>query len=235
MQSGTQNFHGKSKKFYLKIMPFWVTSWLFRKVPYGIVLTCNYDISVVISWWCFCNTWLLYSDKPYCAWYSKTIVPGTTKSSLLFCISSFWSSFFSICDQSEVDINKLFYKNFIFFEEFTGTILQNTQITKIKTGRCFECFWARRKQGNLEVFWSNNFFVTSKGFLNHRFCQRLRINFNKFIRQIRNHLRAFIEETIIIYCSLDGDLSHTTDVVYFSFSMTRDWPSPQDLFFLLIC
>ena len=50
---------------YFKIMPFWVTSWPFKKVSYDIALTCNYSMPVVI-WWCFCNTQLLYSDKLYC-------------------------------------------------------------------------------------------------------------------------------------------------------------------------
>ena len=40
---------------------------------------------------------------------------------------------------------------------------------------------------------------------------------------------------IIWHCSLDGDLSHTTDVVYFTFSIGSIWPNPQGLFFLLIC
>ena len=38
---------------YFKIMPFWVTSWFFKKVLYNIALTC------------ICNTWLLYYGKPY--------------------------------------------------------------------------------------------------------------------------------------------------------------------------
>ena len=51
---------------YFKILPFWVTSWPFKKVSYDIALSYNYGISTVILWWCFCNTRLLYSDKPYC-------------------------------------------------------------------------------------------------------------------------------------------------------------------------
>ena len=41
---------------YFKIMHFWITSWLFKKVPYDIALTCNYGMTIVIFWWCFCNT-----------------------------------------------------------------------------------------------------------------------------------------------------------------------------------
>ena len=72
---------------YFKIMPFWVTPWPFKKVPYDVALACNYDISTVILWWCFCNAQLLYSEKPYCvrrvkwcsydancAWYNKILV-----------------------------------------------------------------------------------------------------------------------------------------------------------------
>ena len=72
---------------YFKTMPFWVTFWLFKNIPYDITLICNYGISIVIFWWCFCNTWLLYSDKSYCtrrvrrcsygtncAWCNKIIV-----------------------------------------------------------------------------------------------------------------------------------------------------------------
>ena len=47
-----------------KIIPFWVTSWLFKKVPYVIALTCNYGHSHFLMM--FLNTWLLFSDKPYC-------------------------------------------------------------------------------------------------------------------------------------------------------------------------
>ena len=50
---------------YFKIIPLWVASWPFKKVPYNIPLTCNYSMFTVI-FWCFCNTRLLYSDKPYC-------------------------------------------------------------------------------------------------------------------------------------------------------------------------
>ena len=39
---------------YFRTMPFWVTS-LFKNVPYDITLTCNYDMSIVILWWFFCN------------------------------------------------------------------------------------------------------------------------------------------------------------------------------------
>ena len=86
---GTQCFHGKvrSSTIYFKIMPFWVTSSHFKKVRYDITLTCNYIMSIFIFWCCFCNTWLLYSEKPccirrvgrcsygtYCAWCNKVIV-----------------------------------------------------------------------------------------------------------------------------------------------------------------
>ena len=49
---------------YFKIMPFWVTSWPFKKILYDVVSACNYGMSIAI-WWCF-NTWFLFSDKPYC-------------------------------------------------------------------------------------------------------------------------------------------------------------------------
>ena len=82
--------------------------------------------------------------------------------------------------------------------------------------------------------------ITLKSFFTPWFCQCFRIYFNKsvcfhrkFIKLI--NLEAFIEETIIWHCYLDGDLSHTTDIAYFSFPMTSNWPNPQDLFFLLIC
>lgn len=70
----------------LKIIPFWVTSWLYKKVSYK-TLACNYGISIVICWWYFCNKWFHYSDIQYCirrvrlcsygkncAWYIKIIV-----------------------------------------------------------------------------------------------------------------------------------------------------------------
>ena len=58
-------------------------------------------------WWCFYNKWLLYSDKLLDLNYAcvAKIVPGTTKSSLFFCMSSFWSSVFSICNRSKVGFN----------------------------------------------------------------------------------------------------------------------------------
>ena len=72
---------------YFKIMLVWGTFWLSKKVSYDIAFTCHYDVSIVIFWLCFCDTWLLYSDKPYCirrvtwcsydkncAWYNKITV-----------------------------------------------------------------------------------------------------------------------------------------------------------------
>ena len=82
--------------------------------------------------------------------------------------------------------------------------------------------------------------ITLKSFFTPWFCQSFRVYFNKsvcfhrkFIKLI--NLEAFIKETIIWHCYLDGDLSHTTDIAYFSFPMTSNWPNPQDLSFLLIC
>ena len=69
-----------------KVMPFWVTSRLFKKLLYDMALTCSCGMSIVIVWWCFCDTWLLYSDKLYwirrvrwcsyaanCAWYNNIV------------------------------------------------------------------------------------------------------------------------------------------------------------------
>ena len=62
-----------------KIMPFWFTSWPFKKVPYDIALTYNYSISTVIFWWCFCNTcsqcmFLLYCVSEELEEKSETIL-----------------------------------------------------------------------------------------------------------------------------------------------------------------
>ena len=107
---------------YFKIIHFWVTSWLFKKVPYDIVLTCNYGRSIFIFWWFFYNKWLLYSDKTLDLNYAcvAKIVPGTTKSLLFFCMLSFWSSIFSICNRSKVGFNCFTITGY-FFEKFTRT------------------------------------------------------------------------------------------------------------------
>ena len=139
------------------------------------------------------------------------IVSGTTKS--LFHMSSFWSSVFSICDKSKVDFNCL------------GTTLYSFESLQ-------EPYF---KTHNLQIQrWEDALNISEPG-VNRAtwksypttawFCQCLRINFNKivcfpskFIRQINNP-RAFIKEIIIRCSSLDGDSSHTTNVVNFPFSM----------------
>ena len=119
-------------------------------------LTCNGGMSIVI-WWCFYKACLLYSDKPYCIRRVTRCSYGTNCASynkiiVIVFMSSFWSSFFSICDRSKVDFNC-----FIITSRSLKSLqeqFQNRQITKTKMDRCSECFWARCKQDNLEFFWS---------------------------------------------------------------------------------
>ena len=126
-----------------RVQNTWATSWPFKKVLYDVALICNYGKSKAIFWWCFCNTWFLYSDKPYCirrvkrcnygtncVWYNKIIVI------LLYCMSPLRSSVFSICDRSEIDFNCATIA--IFFEKVIRTTVQNTQVTNTKTRWCFE-------------------------------------------------------------------------------------------------
>ena len=93
------------------------------------------------------------------------IVPGTTKSLLFYVI---------------IQINCFI---------ITSYSLKNLQEPRLKIqksqgqrwGKCFECFWARCKESNLEVFWSNNGVITLTGFFSPWFWQCLKIDFNKFV------------------------------------------------------
>ena len=149
------------------------------------------------------------------------IVPGTTKSLLFYVIIQI--NYFIITSYSLKNLQE------------PGLKIHKSQGQR--WGKCFECFWARCKVSNLEVFWSNNGVITLKGFFSPWFCQCLRIDFNKFvcfpskfIRQTRNHLRVFMKEIIILNCSLDGDLRHTTNVIYSPFSVTSNWPTLKTCF-----
>ena len=165
---------------------------------------------IVIFWWCFCNTWLFYSDKPLDLDDAAMaqIVPGTTESSLFFFMSSFWSSFL------KVDFNCF---------TITSHSLKSLHEPNFKIRK------SQRQAGNTLRY----YFANAGGSVSTRFMLSQQIyHANKKSSQRfywkNNHL-------IIWYCFLDGDLSHTTDVFYFTFSIGSIWPNPQGFFFLLIC
>ena len=87
VQTGTQYFLGESRKFYclFKIMSFWVTSRIFKKVLNNIVLTYSYGMFLLF---CCDKLYCIRRVRPCsfrmnCAWYNKI-------TNIIFFMSSFW-------------------------------------------------------------------------------------------------------------------------------------------------
>ena len=147
-------------------------------------------------------------------------------------MSSFWSSVFSICDESKVDFNGF---------TTTSYSLKSFQAPYFKTHKL-----QRQRQGDAldvskafvnRVTWKSSDPTTwihhMEGFLQRLILPMLENQFQqicmfsqKIYQANKKSSQSFYwrnNHLIIWYCSLDGDLSHTTDMVYYPFSMTSIW------------